>query len=85
VRDFDPAYVSSGSKIVIAVMSAVRPLFHQEQTLVGTHRRSVSCQHRTRAPQQMRSLFGHTLKWDHQYKLSPIDIAAMTDGSPQLF
>ena len=43
------------------------------------------CQHRTRAPQQMRSLFGDTLKRDHQYKLSPIDIPAMADGSPQLF
>ena len=31
------------------------------------------------------SLFGHTLKRDHQYKLSPIDIPAMADGSPQLF
>jgi hypothetical protein len=35
--------------------------------------------------QQMRSLFGHALKRDHQYKLSPIDIPAMADGSPQLF
>ena len=42
-------------------------------------------QHGTRAPQQAASLFGHTLKRDRQYELSPVEIPAMADGSPQLF
>jgi len=29
---------------IVAVMSAARPLFPQEQTIAGTHRTSVSCQ-----------------------------------------
>src|SRR6516162_10439975 len=33
-----------GSKSVIAVMSAARPLFPHEQTFAGTHRTAVSCQ-----------------------------------------
>ena len=42
-------------------------------------------QHRTRAPQRVAYLFGHTLQRDHQYELRPIDIPAMADCSPQLF
>jgi hypothetical protein len=38
------ADVAVGSNSVIAAMSAARPLFHQEQTFVGTHRTAVSCQ-----------------------------------------
>src|SRR6188472_724183 len=34
-----------GSKSVIAVMSAARPLFPQEQTFVGTHRMVASCRY----------------------------------------
>src|SRR5215471_17752590 len=37
-------------KSVIAVMSAARPLFHQEQTFVGTHRTSVSCRYCCKSP-----------------------------------
>src|SRR5215510_1059850 len=48
-----------GSKSVIAVMSAARPLFHQEQTFVGTHRTAVSCQEATYASQQTAPLFDH--------------------------
>jgi hypothetical protein len=41
---------------------------------------------RTHAAQQNGiSLFGQTLKRDHHYELSPIDIPTMADGSPQLF
>src|SRR5262249_18869109 len=47
LRDFEPAYVGSGSNPAFEVMSAARPLFHQEQTFVGTHRTSVSCQRPT--------------------------------------
>jgi hypothetical protein len=36
---------STASKSVMAVMSAARPLFHQEQTFVDAHRTSVSCDH----------------------------------------
>ena len=46
LRDFNRAYVASGSKSVFAVMSAARPLFPEEQTFVGTHRTSVSCHKR---------------------------------------
>jgi hypothetical protein len=41
-----------GSKSVIAVTSAARPLFPHEQTFAGTHRTAVSCQNRTHAAQQ---------------------------------
>src|SRR5262249_46541648 len=39
LRHFNPPDVAYGSKSVIAVMSAARPLFSQEQTFAGTHRR----------------------------------------------
>jgi len=35
-----------GSKSVIAVMSAARPLLPHEQTFAGTHRTAVSCHNR---------------------------------------
>jgi hypothetical protein len=38
--------VAHGSNPVIAVMSAARPLFHQEQTFVGKPITAVSCQKR---------------------------------------
>src|SRR6516162_4684 len=44
--------VRFGSKPVIAVMSAARPLFPQEQTFAATHRTSVSRQSRPNALQQ---------------------------------
>jgi hypothetical protein len=46
-----PPTAEMGQKSVIAVMSAARSLFHQEQTFVGTLRTAVSCQKRTHAPQ----------------------------------
>jgi len=47
LRDFAPAYDRCGSNSVIAVMSAARPLFHQEQTFVGKPTTSVSCHNPT--------------------------------------
>jgi hypothetical protein len=52
MRDFNPAPCRLRVNFVLAVMSAARPLFPQEQTFVGTHRTSVSCQKRNRAVQQ---------------------------------
>jgi hypothetical protein len=69
----------------VSAMSALRPLMLQERRQSGHGNTSRSCHFRTHTPQQRASLFGHTLKRDHQYKLSPIDIPAMADGSPQLF
>jgi len=43
LRDSDRACDCCGSKSVIAVMSAARPLFPHEQTFAGTHRTAVSC------------------------------------------
>src|SRR5262245_61221193 len=45
-----PAYVGSGSTPVIAVMSAARPLFPQQQIFAGTHRTAVSCRHNRASP-----------------------------------
>ena len=42
LREFELTYVGLGSKSVF-VISAARPLFHQEQTFVGTLRTAVSC------------------------------------------
>ena len=65
-------------------MSALA-VFTPDAMLGGTARSAASYQHRTRAPQRVAYLFGHTLQRDHQYELRPIDIPAMADCSPQLF
>jgi hypothetical protein len=59
-----------------------RPKADKQADVLG---RPLSAKTGREQTQQMRSLFGHALKRDHQYKLSPIDIPAMADGSPQLF
>src|SRR5262245_5377182 len=46
VLHFGSAIVRSGSKSVIAVMSAARPLSPHEQTFASTHRTAPSCQER---------------------------------------
>ena len=48
-----------GSKSVIAVMSAARPLFPHEQTFAGTHRTAVSCQKLPYAVHQTVMLLDH--------------------------
>lgn len=77
--------VGQSRRIDTAPAVAACPLRPSKRTSRACLDMSVKCHNRTRALQQMASLFGQTLQRDYQYELSPIDIPAMADCSPQLF
>src|SRR5262245_22905174 len=83
LRDFDPVYVGSGSKSVIAVMSAARPLSPHEQTFASTHRTAASCRYCCKSPKLPGANFPAVKKSDRR---PPIDVASITlPGSPASF